>query len=61
MLLQLHQYDINIVHNGGKDMLVADALLRNFFSDSCPELSDSMDALVRSVMSSIPINDTELR
>lgn len=60
MLLQLHRYDIDIVHKAGKDIPVADALSRKFRSDTYPELSDSMDALVHSVMSSIPINDTRL-
>lgn len=60
MLLQLHRYDIDIVHKACKDIPVADALSRKFLSDTYPELSDSMDALVHSVMSSIPINDTRL-
>lgn len=59
MLLQLHRYDIDIVHKAGKVIPVADALSRTFLSDTYPELS-SMDALVHSVMSSIPINDTRL-
>lgn len=58
MLFQLHQYDIDIVHKAGKD--IADALSRKFLSDTYPDLSDSMDALVHSVMSSIPINDMRL-
>lgn len=43
-----------------QDIPVADALSRKFLSDTFPELSDSMDALVHSVMSSIPISDTRL-
>lgn len=43
-----------------QDIPVADALSRKFLSDTFPELSDSMDALVHSVMSSIPIYDTRL-
>lgn len=60
MLLQLHRCDIDIVHKAGKDIPVADALSRKCLSDTYPELSDSTDALVHSVMSSIPINDTRL-
>lgn len=60
MLLQLHRYDIDIVHKADKDIPAADALLRNFLSDTYPELSDSIDALVHSVISSVPINETRL-
>lgn len=60
LLLQLHWYDIDIVHKGSKDIPVADVLSRKCLNDTYPELSGSMDALVQSVMSSIPINDTRL-
>jgi hypothetical protein len=54
MLLQLHKYDIDIVHKPGKDIPLANALSCKFLRDTYPELSDSMDALVHSVMSRIP-------
>jgi hypothetical protein len=60
MLLQLHKYDIDIVHKPGKDIPLANALLCKFLHDTYPELSDSMDALVHSVMSRIPIHNTRL-
>lgn len=55
MLLQLHRYEIDIVHKAGKDTPVADALSRKFLSYTYPKVSNSMDTLVHSVMSSIPI------
>lgn len=38
----------------------ADALSNKFLSDTYPYFSDSMDAFVHSVMSSIPINNMRL-
>lgn len=58
LFLQLLSNKIDIIHKGSKDKPLADALARKFLSDTYQKLSESMNVLVHSVMSSIPINNT---
>lgn len=60
MILKLQCYDLEVVHLPGKSIPVADTLSRRFVSDTCPELSESLDAQVHMVMTSLPISDNKM-
>ncbi len=60
MLLQLQQYDLEIVHRPGKQIPVADTLSRTFLPDTYSKLSDGVNVHVHTVMSGIPVSDRKL-
>ncbi|CAC5357947.1 unnamed protein product [Mytilus coruscus] len=60
MILRLQRYELDVVHLPGKCISVADILSRQFLSDTYPGLSDSFEAQVHIVFSSLPISDRKL-
>ena len=60
MLLNLQQYDIDLVFVPGKDIPLADTLSRNFLPDTCPEIAVDIDTHVHSVMSNMPVSDQKM-
>ncbi len=59
-VLQLQKYDLRVEFVRGKDIPLADALSRNFLPDTYPELSEGMDAHVRSVVNNVPFSANRL-
>ncbi|XP_060582493.1 uncharacterized protein K02A2.6-like [Ruditapes philippinarum] len=61
LLLQIQQFDIEVVHFSGKSIPVADTLSRHFVKDTYPELSDGLDVHVHTVINSLPVSDGKLQ
>ena len=60
MLLELKSYDLDVAYVPGKQIPVADTLSRNFVSETYPSLTRVLDALVHSVLGTLPICDRKL-
>ncbi|VDI07841.1 Hypothetical predicted protein [Mytilus galloprovincialis] len=60
MILRLQRYELDVVHLPGKCIPVADTLSRKFLSDTYPGLSDSFEAQVHMIFSSLPISDRKI-
>jgi hypothetical protein len=61
MLLQLHNFDIEVVHVSGKNIPVADTLSRNFVEDTYSELTEGLDVHIHTVLKSLPVSDNKLQ
>ncbi|XP_063448166.1 uncharacterized protein K02A2.6-like [Mytilus trossulus] len=61
MILRLQRYELDVVHLPGKCIPVADTLSRKFLSDTYPGLSDSFEAQVHMIFSSLPISDRKIK
>ncbi|VDI05282.1 Hypothetical predicted protein [Mytilus galloprovincialis] len=60
MILRLQRYELDVVHLPGKCIPVADTLSRKFLSDTYFGLSDSFEAQVHMIFSSLPISDRKI-
>ncbi|XP_053376863.1 uncharacterized protein K02A2.6-like [Mercenaria mercenaria] len=61
MLLQLQQYDIDLVFVPGKNIPLADTLSRKFLPDKYPEIADDLEYHVHTVMSTLPVSDSKMQ
>jgi transposase InsO family protein len=61
MLLQLQNFDIEVVHVSGKNIPVADTLSRNFVEDTYSELTEGLDVHIHTVLKSLPVSDNKLQ
>jgi hypothetical protein len=61
LLLQIQQFDIEVVHVSGKSIPVEDTLSRHFVKDTYQELSDGLDVHVHTVINSLPISNGKLQ
>ena len=59
-MLQLQRYDFVVHHIRGTSIPVADTLSRKPLADTYPELSEGMDSMVHSIISSLPGSDRKL-
>ena len=60
MLLELQKYDLDVHYVPGKDIPVGDLLSRKYLQDTSPELSESIDLHIHTVLSTIAISDRKL-
>ncbi|XP_060558761.1 uncharacterized protein K02A2.6-like [Ruditapes philippinarum] len=61
MLLQLQDFDLDVIHCRGKDIPLGDALSRNYVTDTFPNLIDGLETHVHTVLKSLPISDLKLQ
>ena len=61
LMLQLQQYDIEVIHFRGKSIPLGDALIRNYVSETVPNLIGGLDAHVRNVLRSLPVSDMKIK
>lgn len=61
LLLQLQDFDIDVIHCRGKDIPLGDALSRNFVKDTFPDLIQGLDAHVHTVLKSLPVSDARIQ
>jgi hypothetical protein len=61
MLLQLQQYDIEVIHVSGKNIPLAETLSRNFVSDTYPDLTECLDLHIYTFINSLPISDMKFK
>ena len=61
MLLQLQDFDLDVIHCRGKDIPLGDALSRNYVTDTFPDLIEGLDTHVHTVLKSLPISDLKLQ
>jgi len=59
LIMQLQQFDIDVIHKKGTNIPIGDALSRNFIKDTYPELFSDMDIPVHTVKS-LPISDNRI-
>ena len=60
MLLQLGNYDLDVVYIPGTKIPLADTLSRKHLPNSYPQYSKGMDAHVHSIISRVPISNRRL-
>ena len=61
MLLEIQNFDIEVVHVSGKNIPVADTLSRNYVGDTCPELTKELDVHIHTMIKGLSISDDNRR
>ena len=61
LMLQLQQFDINVIHCSGKNIPLGDELSRNYVSETFPNLIKGLDTHVITVIRSLPISDIKIQ
>lgn len=61
MMVQMQRYDIEARFRAGKGIPVLDTLSRKSVSDTCPNLSESLEVQVNMVISNLPVSDRKLQ
>ena len=56
LMLQLQQYDIEVIHFRGISIPLGDALSRKYVSETFPNLIEGLDAHVHTVLVSLPVS-----
>jgi hypothetical protein len=63
MLLQLQDFDLDVIHCRGKDIPLGNAHweLHMYVTDTVPNLIDGLETHVHTVLKSLPISDLKLQ
>ena len=61
LVLQLQQFDIEVIHYRGKNIPLGDALSRNYVNETFPGLIQGLDTHVHTVIRSLPVSDSKIQ